>query len=102
MNDQIEFEITSTPFTVTEKIIMQAQETQEEFIFKTISNWYMFETEHRLGKQELIDALSKQKPAKPIYRDEHHAYCLKCDKRLSMKRKPKYCMRCGQKVLWHD
>jgi len=98
MDNQIEFQIKANPLELTETIITKAKETQEEFIFKTISDFFMFEYEMRITKKELTDALAKQHPMKPRYSDEWHCYCGRCNKRLSLKHKPQYCMRCGQKV----
>ena len=39
-------------------------------------------------------------PVKPKYVNEYHCYCGKCDKRIPLKHKPQFCMRCGQKVDW--
>ena len=39
-------------------------------------------------------------PVKPKYVNQYHCYCGKCDKRIPLKHKPQFCMRCGQKVDW--
>lgn len=98
MDKQIEFTIEANPFSVTENIIMKAQETQEEFVFKVISDWFAFNQRFSISKKELTDAVAKQRPMSPRYSDEWHCYCGNCNKRLSLKHKPNYCMRCGQKV----
>ena len=83
---------------VINRITTSVTETQDEFIFKTFSNWWMHETQRVISKEQLIDALTKQQPMEPRFADEWHCYCGNCNKRLSMKYKPNYCMRCGQKV----
>ena len=39
-------------------------------------------------------------PVKPRYKDSFHCYCGKCNKRIALKYKPNFCLRCGQKVDW--
>ena len=39
-------------------------------------------------------------PVKPKYKDQFHCYCGKCNKRIALKYKPNFCLRCGQKVDW--
>ena len=83
---------------ITEQISIKVSETYDEFVFTTISNWWLHEFKQSISKQDLIDALTKRQPMKPRYSEEWHCYCGRCNKRLSLKHKPQYCMRCGQKV----
>ncbi len=39
------------------KIVMQCEETQDQFIFKTISDWSLNVYQIEFDKQELIDAI---------------------------------------------
>lgn len=38
--------------------------------------------------------------SKPIQKDEHHFYCGECEKRINLKTKPRFCCKCGAKILW--
>ena len=35
---------------------------------------------------------------KPVIKDEHHWYCGACGKRIPLKKKPKFCLKCGVKI----
>ncbi len=98
MDRQTEFEIKAEPMQIIQKICMSVAETEDEFIFKTIIGFLQNATQMSISKKELLDAVNKQRPMKPRLFDDFHMYCGNCNKRLSMKHKPQYCMRCGQKV----
>lgn len=62
--------------------------------------------------KEVIAALEKQEPKKPIVRsyDENEKWCRRkryycpvCKRQLSIKRSSdKYCGKCGQHIDWHE
>ena len=84
---------------VINKITTSVTETQDEFIFKTISNWWMHETQRVISKEQLIEALTKQKPKSPVVMDLF-LVCGSCEKDIL--RRYNYCPYCGQKVDWNE
>ena len=82
---------------IVNKITENVAETQDEFIFTTISDWWMHNTQRHISKQDLIEALTKHKPKSPIVMDLY-LVCGSCEKDIL--RRYNYCPYCGQKVDW--
>lgn len=90
-----------------EKIMMQVQEKEEEFIFQTIRPYCEIIAEMRITKDELKRAmmlLKQQEPVEPIgEREELGLKFFGCGNCENVIRKPwKYCPYCGRAVKWDD
>ena len=48
----------------------------------------------------IIKILKDDYKIKPIQKDEWHYYCGSCGKRLFLKKKARYCPKCGAKIDW--
>ena len=103
-----EVTVTANPLETIDSVTVRATETMDEFIFEVISEWYMFKTQRKISKEELLEALTKRKPVKPLWPEEV-AFCGACTKGIVGWDDPvdgecrdNYCRLCGQKVDWDD
>ena len=84
-------------------ITTEATEKFDEFVFTTVQPYCENKTQMHVSKEQLINALTKQKPIEPIV-DEANAwndfrtrrYCAICKSPLV--KKDKFCRQCGQAV----
>ena len=83
-----------------DRLVMKVSKTQDAFIFTTLRDYAWTEKRWNISKKDLMDALTKRFPKKPVFKDDTHCSCGSCGKRISLKYHPQFCMRCGQKVDW--
>ena len=84
------------------RMVMKVNETQDAFIFTTIRDYSMEHYKWNISKQDLMDAMTKRFPKKPVFTDETHCYCGSCSRRIRLKHRPRFCGSCVQKVDWDD
>ena len=102
-----EVNCTANGMETFDSITIRAVETMDEFIFEVISEWYMVKTQRQISKETLLEALTKQKPVKPLWPEEV-ALCGACEKGIigwddditGEEVRHNYCYICGQKVDW--
>ena len=85
--------------TITEKITIQMRELEDSFVSETILPYLGKVTNWNVSKKELIDALDKQIPKKPIVTildDEPEDKCPGCGVMLGSV--TKFCPDCGQRL----
>ena len=76
----------------------KAIETQDEFIFETVSPYCIQKTQMRITKEELVNAISKQRGREPFKSLQGNFACRDCLTKII--RGNNYCPMCGQKVKW--
>ena len=81
-----------------EYISMKAIETEEDFMFRTVSPFCTTITKYRISKQDLVTALSRQKAMEPFKSLEGNYACRNC--LVKIVNGNNYCPVCGQKVKW--
>ena len=62
-----EVNCTANGMETFDSITIRAVETMDEFIFEVISEWSMVKTQRQISKETLLEALTKQKPVKPLF-----------------------------------
>lgn len=87
---------------IVNRISTKVAETNDEFIFTTVSDWWFSQTQYKISKKHLIDALTKQRPVKPCIAREDDEFYWKCGTCFKSMRGFDYCPHCGQKVDWDD
>ena len=86
---------------IASRIMMDVQETTEEFIFKTIYPFSQTATQTIISKEFLVEALNKQNPAFVICGEGLELdKCPKCLQYVSTS--CNYCPRCGQRLKRKD
>lgn len=87
------------PNDLIEKIIREVRETEDEFIFSTISPYITKVTETRISKKELRELIPLVR-IKPIKVIDGYGRCPTCEKMLLGYEglKDCYCKFCGQHV----
>lgn len=83
------------------KVSLEILETEDNIIFRRLSEYCSSYTEKRVSKQELKEAIIKQRPAKPkkLCIDGNTAWiCESCNDVIGFG--DKYCNHCGQKEDW--
>lgn len=81
-----------------EHISMKVIETEEDFMFRTVSPFCTAITKYRISKQDLVTALSKQKKMEPFKSLEGNYACRSCLSKIVNGNN--YCPVCGQAVEW--
>lgn len=81
------------------KMVVKVSEEYDKFVFETIKPYCEKRMRLEISKNELIEAIQKQRPVKPTWQNGK-AYCGACGKRIPGKIKAHYCHKCGQKEDW--
>lgn len=84
--------------TIVNKIVIEVRETEEEFVWTQVEPWLSRTMERHISKRELVEALEKQRPKKPINWLGKMLICPRCHRADYIKPLESYCKFCGQRL----
>lgn len=88
--------------TIVNKLTIEVIETEEEFVWTQVEPWLSHTMERHISKRELVEALEKQMPKKPINWLGKMIICPRCNRADYMKPLESYCKFCGQAIDWNQ